>query len=118
MNKIFTVALIFSCIVAAAQKKTPQKQFAQTITAADLKKHLYIVASKDMEGRETATSGQRKASAYIENEFKRIGLLPGNNGSYQYYYPVYQDALLNVRLSVNGKVFTLDKDFFPSVNNF
>ena len=114
MNKILSIAFLLSCHVAVAQKKTPQQIFAQTIAAADLKKHLYVVASKEMEGRETATSGQRKASAYIENEFKRIGLLPGNNGSYQFYYPVYQDTLLNAALAVNGQRFQLDKDLLQA----
>ena len=36
------------------------------ITASDLKKHLTIIASDEMEGRETGTEGQRKAAAYIE----------------------------------------------------
>lgn len=117
MNKILTVAFLLSCLAANAQKKTPQQLFAQTITAADLKKHLYVVAGKEMEGRETATNGQRKASAYIENEFKRIGLLPGNNGSYQFYYPVYQDTLLNAVLAINGQKFKLDKDFAVNPNN-
>src|ERR1700685_2488596 len=76
--------------ITQAQKMADPKPFAATITEADLKKHLYIVASKDFEGRETATEGQRKAAAYIENHFKNIGLAPGNGSNYQLYYPVYQ----------------------------
>lgn len=49
-----------------AQKIPDAKPFANTITADDLKRHLYTVAGKEMEGRETATEGQRKAASYIE----------------------------------------------------
>ena len=39
-----------------------------------LRKHLYTLASDDMEGRKPGTPGMEKATKYIENEFKRIGL--------------------------------------------
>jgi hypothetical protein len=117
MNKILLAAfLLFSQLTPAQQKSGPQI-FAQTITPAALKKNLYIVAGRDMEGRETATAGQRKAAAYIESQFTRLGLLPGNFGSYQYTYPVYQDSLLNASIEVNGQRFSLDKDFNANLNN-
>ncbi|MFX4593087.1 hypothetical protein ABTB06_20030, partial [Acinetobacter baumannii] len=81
------------------------------ITAQSLKDKLTILASADMEGRETATPGQKKAAAYIESEFKRIGLKPGNGDSYQQYYPVYRDSLSKAILRVNGQPFAWDKDF-------
>ena len=87
------------------------KPFASSIKAADLKLHLAIIASGDMEGRETATQGQRKAAGYIETQFKSIGLLPGNGTSYQLSYPVYRDSLVSATLEVNGLVLEQFKDF-------
>ena len=49
-----------------------------------------------MEGRETATPGQKRAAAYIESQFKEFGLLPGNGNSYQQVYPVFQDELKSI----------------------
>lgn len=112
-----TASFIFLLLIsffANAQKKNATT-YAGTITADDLKKRLYIVASKEMEGRETATPGQKKAAAYIEGQFQAMGLKPGNNGKYQLPYDVFQDSLSNVSLSVNGKSFELDKDFTPSI---
>ena len=99
-----------------AQDETAVK-YAATVTAADLKTHLTIVAGKEMEGRETATEGQRKAAAYIENHFRNLGLKPGNGSSYQQMYPVYQDQLTEKKLSVNGRVFEWDKDFVISLQS-
>jgi Zn-dependent M28 family amino/carboxypeptidase len=90
--------------------KKPEK-FAKTITAEDLSKHLYILASAEMEGRETAMPGERKAAAYIENEFRRFGLSPANNGSYHLKYYLFQDSLTDAGIKVNGSSFSLDKDF-------
>ena len=115
MKKIIVVLLLLPSIFAAAQKKTNPSTFANTITPEDLKKHLYIVASKEMEGRETATPGQKRAAAYIEEQFKSIGLAPGNNGEYQMKYGVYQDSLTNTSIEINGKTFDLDKDFTVNV---
>jgi len=69
-----------------------------------------------MEGRETATEGQRKAATYIEDHFKSLGLQPGNNGNYQFGYPVYQDSLINASIEVNGKSFELNTDFAVNMN--
>lgn len=44
------------------------------IDPAIVKKHLYTLASDDMEGRKPGTEGMEKATQYIENEYKKIGL--------------------------------------------
>ena len=111
MRKISLFILFLISLVAGAQKQSKPDEFAKTITADDLKKHLYIVTGKDMEGRETATDGQKKAAAYIENHFRSLGLLPGNNGSYQMTYPVYQDSLLTTAVEINGKAYQPDQDY-------
>jgi len=115
MKKLLFVLLFLPSLFTQAQKKTNVTVFAKTITADDLKGHLYIVAGKEMEGRETATPGQKKAAAYIENHFRSLGLTPGNSGNYQLSYPVYQDSLLNTSIEVNGQTFLLDKDFLVSI---
>ena len=115
MKNLFFALLLLPSLFISAQKKTDPATFAKTITTDDLKKHLFIVAGKEMEGRETATPGQKKAAAYIESQFQALGLAPGNNGSYQMKYPVYQDSLLGASVEVNGRSFELDKDFVVSV---
>jgi len=115
MRKLCFAAYMLSTLFVAAQKKSDPTPFAKTISADDLKKHLYIVAGKEMEGRETATPGQKKAAAYIESQFQSLGLIPGNNGNYQMKYPVYQDSLIGTSVQVNEKTFELDKDFTVSV---
>ena len=114
VKKIIGCLLLVTPLITQAQKKNNPTTFAKTILPEDLKKHLYIVASKEMEGRETASPGQKRAAAYIESQFQQLGLAPGNKGSYQLYYPVFQDSLLMTQVEVNGKSFELDKDF--SVN--
>lgn len=51
----------------------PEK-YAATITAKELKEHLYIFASDSMEGRFTGSEGQKKAANYIIDFYKKQGI--------------------------------------------
>ncbi|MFD0993158.1 M20/M25/M40 family metallo-hydrolase [Tenacibaculum geojense] len=55
-----------------AQHVAVQKQYE--IDSLTVKKHLYTLASDEMEGRKAGTEGIEKAAQYIEKEFERIGL--------------------------------------------
>jgi hypothetical protein len=113
MKKLPLLAFLLMSLFALGQKKGNPATFAKTITAEDLQKHLYTVAGKEMQGRETASPGQKKAAAYIENHFKSLGLLPGNNGSYQMTYPVFRDEPGKSALEINDKEYKLNDDYQP-----
>lgn len=117
MRKTFLYLLLISSTTGFAQKVGKPDAYAKTITAADLKKHLYIVAGPEMQGRDAASEGERKAAQYIENEFRRIGLQTSSNGTYRQPFNLYQDSLVSARLEVNGQPFELNKDFTLSVGN-
>jgi hypothetical protein len=116
MKYVLACILLLVCGYGRAQQKDPV-QFAASITAEDLKKNLYTIASDEMEGRETATNGQKKAAAYIEDIFRANGLKAIWNGSYQQRFPVYQDSLERASLSINGHEFRRDTDFAVSFNS-
>ena len=117
MKKILAIIFISFPVLLFAQKKNKaMEKIGNTITAADLKKHLYIVAGAEMEGRDTPSPGLEKAGNYIEDHFKLFGLQPGNGNSYRQYYPLYRDSLVESFFKVNGKSFELNKDFFPGNN--
>src|SRR5690242_64512 len=103
MKKLLSILGTFACLTAMAQER-----FAKTITEQDLKDHLSKIASTEMQGRETATEGQRKAAAYIEEQFKKLNLLPIVNGGYQQTFPVLRDSLAKAKLIVNGTELQYD----------
>ncbi|WP_432671506.1 M28 family metallopeptidase [Flavobacterium sp. SM2513] len=47
-------------------------KYLNTITAAELSKHLYIVAADSMQGRDTGSEGQKKAGRYLISEYKKM----------------------------------------------
>lgn len=87
-------------------------EFAQTITASDLEKHLSILASDEYEGRETGKEGQKKAANYIQDHFKLIGLNPGNGESYFQPFPLEVKDPNNVDIQINGKSYQFLTDYY------
>ena len=57
-------------------------KFSETIIVEDLEKHLNILASDSLEGRESGKRGQKMAGEYIMNHFKNIGIPPYKINTY------------------------------------
>ena len=115
MKKLLLPALLAVSFCATAQKKNSPQFFAASITADDMKRHLYTIAGPEMEGRDTPSPGLEKAASYIEAHFRSLGLLPGNKDSYRQQYPLYKDSMTSTSLNINGTSFELNKDFQPNV---
>ena len=63
-------------------------KYSETIISYDLEKHLNILASDSLEGRETGKPGQKMAADYIKNHFKNIGIPPYKNKTYYQKFKV------------------------------
>ncbi len=109
--------LIWALLLIGFSAKAQVEKIANTITPDDLKRHLFTIASTEMQGRETATEGQRSAAAYIEEQFKKDQLKPGWHGGYQQRFPVFRDSLVKASLSINGKELKHDTDFTVTLNS-
>ncbi|MBD9480434.1 M28 family metallopeptidase [Pseudoxanthomonas sp. PXM02] len=70
---------------AAPEAATPPAAahtFTADITEADFADMVNTLASDEFEGRAPGSVGEEKTATYLEAQMKRIGLQPGNNGSY------------------------------------
>jgi hypothetical protein len=83
------------------------------ITACDLMTRLYIYADDSMRGREAGSPDALRATEYLEQQVRALGLKPGGtNGSYYLYMPVtatYPDSASTI--TVGGTTFHAYKDF-------
>ncbi len=97
---VFTAVVLVSCGTAkTSSDASSQSSMAvkgdkafvsayKEIKAADLKKNLYVIASDEMEGRDTGSPGQKKAGEYMVNYYKNLGIsFPGALGSYYQKVP-------------------------------
>jgi Zn-dependent M28 family amino/carboxypeptidase len=85
MKTYFAVLIV--CVAAAiafaADSLAVPKEAAEAITAPDLLKHIKVLASDEYEGRAPGSKGEELAVKYIYEQFKALGLQPGNpNGTY------------------------------------
>ena len=72
------------------------KSAYESIKADELKKNLMVIASDEMEGRQTGSEGQKKAGVYMIDYYKNIGVsYPKALGSY--YQKVQKEALKSRR---------------------
>lgn len=93
----FLLALNLSCSsqIAKVSSVNPTP-YLNTITAADLKTYLTIVASDAMEGRETGSVGQKKAGEYLIDHYKTLGIsFP--KGATDYYQRIPASFLNAIR---------------------
>jgi hypothetical protein len=116
--KIFLCSVFFTIIAVCSFAQTDiAGKYASVITATDLQAQLNIIASEQMEGRETGTQGQRKAAAYIQDQFKKIGLKePASLKDYQQLYPLQQDTLAKSSIKVNGMIAKYGEDFISLIS--
>jgi hypothetical protein len=88
------------------------------ITPCDLMTRLYIYADDSMRGREAGSPDAQRATQYIEEQVRRLGLKPGGTGGTFYeYMPVtatFGDSAST--LTVGSQTFHAYRDFTFSGN--
>ncbi|MGH8116890.1 MAG: hypothetical protein ACREPJ_06245 [Rhodanobacteraceae bacterium] len=97
-------------IAAAAQAAPADSQasaaqpFSSAITAQGFRAYDEAISSDYMDGRKPGTVGAERATAWIIEQMKKIGLEPGNHGSWFQKVPTVSTTLQNAdstRLEIN-----------------
>lgn len=91
--KFYLIALLSTIVLSCnstqqlPNTKKTNVDYANTITAENLKKHLYIYAGDEMEGRMTGTPGQKRASEYIRDFYIEHDIKSPLKSN-EYYQPI------------------------------
>jgi Zn-dependent M28 family amino/carboxypeptidase len=73
------------------------------------REHVRMLASDDFEGRKPGTPGEEKTVAYLVEQFRKLGLKPGNGESFQQQVPMVEVvAGADASLSIAGRGGTLN----------
>ncbi|SEO77685.1 Zn-dependent amino-or carboxypeptidase, M28 family [Luteibacter sp. UNC138MFCol5.1] len=67
--------------------------FSPEITGDDFAAHLRVISSDEYDGRKPGTLGERLTTNYIIEQFKRMGLEPGNKGDWIQTVPAVSTTL-------------------------
>lgn len=79
--------------------------FSPGIIEADIGVHVSVLASDAFEGRAPGSHGEQLTTNYLIHQFQRVGLQPGNKGSWLQDVPYLQAVLqkpAQVKLDVTG----------------
>ncbi|MFY7740187.1 MAG: M28 family metallopeptidase [Flavobacterium sp.] len=108
MKKIIITGLALILLSCSGAQNSPSTKttkpldvnsYINSITSEELKTSLTIVASDEMQGRETGSEGQKKAGQYLIEQYKKNGI-PFPKGADSYYQKV-PAAYLNEKRNEN-----------------
>ena len=111
MKKLnFLYLLIFIANSTFAQLNNPPA--LSTIKIEDLKKDLYALADAHYNGRSAGTLDELKASMWLGEQYRAIGLKPaGDDGTYFQYFTLWRNHLSdNSSIQINNKSLKLWKE--------
>lgn len=118
MKKVLLFSLALGMITCKAQHPKSEEDaspsnYAETITAEELKAHLYIFAGDDFQGRETGEPGQKLAAEYLKKEYQRLNI-PSPLGGDDYFQEIPSSVFArgNIKDSENVLAF-IEGSVFP-----
>jgi Zn-dependent M28 family amino/carboxypeptidase len=112
---LIIIGLVQSCSQPAKENKTSDAIFNRDSLAS----HIIVLASDSFLGRKPFSLGETRTLAYMENQFRGIGLEPGNGNSYLQSVPMVQitlnaDSLMKVETPKGSFVLHHTEDYVVS----
>lgn len=98
---VFISLFILSCSTGTQVADTDANP---QITLEGLENHIKILASDEFQGRKPFTEGEKKTLRYLEDQFKSIGLQPGNSDNYLHEVPMVEiTTMTDSVMQIKGK---------------
>ena len=119
MPRSLKPALIALLVATAASAQTKVPPAIKEIREADLKRDLYALAGDEMRGREAGTIDEMRASGWLVEEMRKIGLkAKGEDGTFYQWWNMRRTRLSNASSSVklNGRALALWTEITPAAN--
>ena len=91
MKKTLLSLIILLPAIAFAQ--TDKQHVEDIVTKANIKGHIYFLASDELKGRQTGTPEIDIAAEYIKTSFMRYGVQPVPGAEEGYFQPVYMASI-------------------------
>ncbi len=86
------------------------------IREADIRRDLFAMASPEMRGREGGTLDEIRASLWIAEQYKKIGLEPaGENGTWFQWFPITRTRVSEIasHAEIAGRPLAVNRDLVP-----
>jgi len=110
------VAAFLFALFSTAYSETLSSSWTATLSAQEYFKHVRFLASDDLKGRGNGTPELQRASEYIADQFRALGLKPaGDNGTYFQNFQITTGTAYGRRnaLAIENRKLAIDSDFEP-----
>lgn len=131
MNTRILSIILLSLVILSCQHSSPYdaEDGLSSFTEAGITQHIKTLSSDEFRGRRPFTVGEEKSLTYLQEEFKKIGLEPGNGSSYLQEVPMVEitptvDSVMHIKggkkeITLSGfKDYTLNTERTDSVINW
>jgi hypothetical protein len=113
------ILIVLAQVVNAQSTSVPTPAAMQGIREQDLRRDLFAMAGDATRGREAGTLDEMRASIWVAEQLRQIGLQPlGEEGTYFQWFNVRRTRVSTVGSSVRigGKPFAMWSDITPASN--
>jgi hypothetical protein len=76
VKKLYLLSLFYLCFTPLSAQINIISEGAESITIAELRDHMFYLASDELEGRQSGTPGYDKAAQYVVTQLRQAGLSP------------------------------------------
>lgn len=111
----YNIFLWFLLAATAADAQKLKKE--DKLLVANLQQHVQFLASDQLQGRRTGSTGEKLAADYISKQFKTLGLQPQGTADYLQPFDIAEGKQVNpaTHFFINGTELKLNSEFFPLV---
>ncbi len=111
MKKYFIIPLL--ALGLSCDSNDNKETAAVQVDQETLARHIEKLASDDFMGRMPFTEGEEKTINYLEQEFSKLGLSPGNGDSYFQEVPLVEiTGTVSETMKISGQETDLELEFF------
>lgn len=90
--KVYCIALLTGFAITSCQQRNQYdtEDGLNSFSAASMEQNLKTLSADEFQGRRPFTNGEEKALTFLEEQFKALGLEPGNGTSYRQEVPMVE----------------------------
>jgi Zn-dependent M28 family amino/carboxypeptidase len=113
--------ILAALLLVGCETEKKESVAVTEVSESTLRNHIAKLASDDFLGRKPFTEGEVKTVNYLKLEFDKLGLEPGNNGSYFQEVPLVEiTGTPSDKMSITGEGIKIEldylKDFVATTN--
>ncbi len=111
MNNYLKISVFL--VLAGCKPEVKSENTLQTVNQATIAKHIEQLASDEFMGRMPFTEGERKTTKYLQAEFEKLGLSPGNGNSFFQEVPMIEiTGTPSEKMKISGPKGDFDLNYF------